>query len=132
MGFVAAVGADEQSAAVVQPGEGAFDDPAVASKPGAVIGLTPRDHRLDTSLPDEAAVFVVVVTSIRNDAVGAMSRSTGTAADVRHAVEQRQQLCDVVAVAAGERPGQRDAAAVYEEMLLTTATAPVDRAGTRL
>jgi L-fuconate dehydratase len=51
---------------------------------------------------------------------------------VRHAVEQREQLCDVVAVAAGERPGQGDAAAVYEEMLLATAPASVDRAGARL
>jgi hypothetical protein len=46
---VAAVGADEQSAAVVEPGEGAFDDPAVAAEAGAtlgwrraMIGFTPR------------------------------------------------------------------------------------------
>jgi hypothetical protein len=33
---VAAVGADEESAAVVKPGEGAFDDPAVMAEAGAV------------------------------------------------------------------------------------------------
>ena len=132
MGLVAAVGADEQSPPVVEPGEGAFDDPAFAAEAGAVLGLTPRDHRFDSSLPDEAAVLVVVVAAVGDDAVRAMSGSTGAAADVRHAVEQREQLRDVVAVAAGERPGQRDAAAVYEEMLLATAPASVDRAGTRL
>ncbi len=35
----AAVGADQESAVVVQPGEGALDDPAVAAEPGAVLGL---------------------------------------------------------------------------------------------
>ncbi len=132
MGFVAAVGANEQAAAVVQPGEGAFDDPAVTSKAGAVLGLTARDHRFDLSLPNEAAVFVVVVAAVGDDAVGATSGSAGAAADGWHAIEQREQLRDVVAVTAGERPGQRDAAAVYEEMMLTATAASVDRAGTRL
>jgi len=31
---VAAVGADEEAAAVVEPGKGAFDDPAVTAEPG--------------------------------------------------------------------------------------------------
>jgi hypothetical protein len=30
---VAAIGADEESAAVVEPGEGALDDPALAAEP---------------------------------------------------------------------------------------------------
>ena len=36
---VAAVGADEAAAAVVEPGERALDNPAVAAEPGAVFGL---------------------------------------------------------------------------------------------
>ena len=51
MDVVAAVGAKEQAASVVEPGEGAFDDPAVASEPGAVLvcrramtGLMPRSQ----------------------------------------------------------------------------------------
>jgi hypothetical protein len=48
VGFVLAVGAEEQSASVEQPGEGALDDPAVATEAGAVrvwgaeIRCTPR------------------------------------------------------------------------------------------
>ena len=57
---VAAVGADEEAAAVVQPGEGAFDDPTVAAEAGAVLGLAAGDDRLDAALPDEPAVLVVV------------------------------------------------------------------------
>jgi len=43
-----AVGADEESAAVVEPGEGAFDDPAVSAEAGAVFDLAACDDRPDS------------------------------------------------------------------------------------
>jgi hypothetical protein len=129
VGLVAAVGAEEQPAAVVQPGEGALDDPAVAAEPGAVLGLPSRDHWLDAALPDEPPVLVVVVAAIGDDAVGASAGSASAAAYGRHPVEQFEQLGDVVAVAARERPGKRQAATVYEEMLLAATPAAVDGAG---
>src|SRR5215213_7892006 len=85
--LVAAVGAQEQSAAVVQPGEGPFDDPAVTAEAGAVFGRSFRDQRLDAAPPDEATVLVVVVAAVGDDAVGSSPRSTDAAAHRRHAVE---------------------------------------------
>src|SRR5215207_7572383 len=132
MGLVAAVGAEEQPAAVVEPGEGAFDDPAVSAEAGAVYGLAPGDHRLDAALPEQPPVLVVVVAAVGDDAVGSPPWPSDATADRRYPIEQRQQLRDVVAVTAGQRPGQRQPAAIYEEMLFAPAAAPVDRAGTRL
>jgi hypothetical protein len=43
----ATVVADEQSLEVVQPGEGAFDDPAGTAEPRAVLGLAAGDLRDD-------------------------------------------------------------------------------------
>jgi hypothetical protein len=129
---VAAVGPNEETATVVQPGEGALDDPAVAAEPGAVLGLAASDDRFDAALPDEPAVLVVVVAAVSDQRSRPASWATNTAADGRHPVEQLEQLGDVVAVAAGERPGERNTAAVYEQVVLAAATAPVDRAGTRL
>ncbi len=43
MDLGAAVVADEQPFEVVQPGEGALDDPAGATEPGAVLGLAAGD-----------------------------------------------------------------------------------------
>jgi hypothetical protein len=71
---MSAIGAEKQSTAVMQPGEGALDDPAVASQPRAVCGLPSCDHRLDAALPDEAAVPVVVVAAVGDDAVGPSPR----------------------------------------------------------
>ena len=131
MDFVESVGAQQEAAAVVEPGEGAFDDPAVPAEARAVLGLTARDDRLDAPLPDEAAVLVVVVAAISEQRPRSATRSPWTAAHRRDAVEQFEQLGDVVAVGGGERPGQRDATTVYEQVVVATATAPVDRAGTR-
>ena len=132
MDIVAAVGADEQPAAGVEPGEGAFDDPAVTAEPGAVLGLSASDQRLDPALPDKAAVLVVVVAAVGVQRRGSSSRPTDASAHGWDAVEQFDQLSDVVAVAAGQRPGQRDAAAVYEEMVLAAPPAAIDGAGTGL
>ena len=131
MDVVAAVGADEQSAAVVKPGEGSLDDPAVAADPGAVLGLAAGDQGFDATLPDETAVLVVVVAAVGDQRLGASSWPADAAADGRHSVEQLEQLGDVVAVAAGERPGERDAATVYEQVVLAACPAAIDRAGTR-
>ena len=87
MDVVAAVGADEQSAAVVQPGEGALDDPTVATEPGAVHGLTTSDQRLDATLPEQSTVFVVVVAAISDQRRRATPWPADAAADRRHPVE---------------------------------------------
>ena len=129
MGVVAAVGTDEEAAAVVESGEGSFDDPAVAAEAGAVVGLATGDDRLDASLRDEAAVLVVVVAAVDDQRSRSAARPADPAAHGRHAVEQLEQLGDVVAVAAGERPGERDPAAVYQQVMLAAEAAPVDRAG---
>ena len=114
MDVVAAVGADKEAAAVVEPGEGALDDPAVAAEPGAVLCLAASDQRLDATLPDKATVLVVVVAAVGDQRPRSAARAADPAADGGHAVEQFEQLGDVVAVAAGERPRKRDATAVYE------------------
>jgi hypothetical protein len=85
---VAAVSADEQAAAVVQPGKGALDDPAVAAEPGSVLGLTASDQGLDAALPDEAAVLVVVVAAVGDQRPRSASWPADAAADGRHPVEQ--------------------------------------------
>lgn len=131
MDVVAAVGADQETAAVVEPGEGALDDPAVTAQPGAVLGLATSDDRLHASLPDKAAVLVVVVAAVGDQCARSASRSADATADGGHPIEQLEQLGDIVAVAAGERPGERDTAAVYEQVVLAARPAAIDGAGTR-
>ena len=97
----------------MQPGEGSFDDPAVAAEAGAVLGLAASDDRLDAALPDEPPVPVVVVSRGRRSASAVCVVGDRSGRARWHPVEQLEQLGDVVAVAAGERPGERDATPAY-------------------
>jgi hypothetical protein len=107
-----AVVADEEPAALVQPGEGAFNDPAFAAEPGAVSCPAAGDHGLDAARPQLSAIALVVVAAVGDEPIGSSPRPSDAAAHCRDGVEQRQQLGDVVAVAAGECPGQRQAAPI--------------------
>jgi hypothetical protein len=111
---VAAVVADEQSLELVEPGEGALDNPACPSESGAVLGLAAGDLGLDPELPEKAPVLVVVVAAVGDDPLGSSAGAADLAAHRRDTLDQRDQLGDVVAVAAGDRPGQRDPGGVYE------------------
>jgi len=84
------------------------------AEPAAVLRLSAGDDRFDAEFPDEAPVLVMVVAAVSEQPLRSSPRPAGAAVYRRHPVEQRQQLRDVVAVAAGERPGQRQAAGVYE------------------
>jgi len=110
----AAFVADEQPFEVVQPGEGALDDPALAAETGAVLALAARDQRLDAAFADKTAVLVVVVAAVGDHAVGAATRPSRPSRDRRHRLQERDQLGDVVAVAARDREGERDPARVDE------------------
>ena len=118
MDLVAAVVADEQPFQLGQPGEGAFDDPAVAAEPGAVGGSAAGDLGGDAALAEQAPVLVVVVAAVGGDRVGPSARAADASAHRGHAVDERDQLRDVVAVSAGDRPGQREPARVDQEVVL--------------
>jgi hypothetical protein len=102
----------------VRPGEGAFDDPAVAAEPGAVLGLAACDLGFDPPAAEFAPVLVVVVAAVGSDAVGAPPGPTDLAAHGRDTVDERDQLCDVVAVAARDRESERDPGRVDQEVVL--------------
>ena len=78
-----------------------------------MTGLMPRAQ-------SRRAVLVVVVAAVGRDEVGLLARAPDLPGDRPGVqdIEQRQQLRDVVAVAAGQRDGQRDPAGVDEQVVL--------------
>ena len=116
-----------QASELVEQGEGLFHDPP--HRLVVVSGAAPADQRPDSTLAEQAAVFVVVVAAVSNDHVRLATRVTSAATDRRDRVQQRNQLGHVVAVAAGQYHRERDAAAVADQVVLGAGLAPVDRAG---
>jgi hypothetical protein len=56
----------------------------------------------------------VVVAAIGGEPLGPAAWAADLAAHGRDALDQRDELGDIVAVAAGDRPGQRDPGRVYK------------------
>jgi hypothetical protein len=127
----AAFVADEQPFELMQVREGALDDPADGAEAGAMLGAAASDDGSDPAGADEPAVLVVVVAAVADQLVGPSTRPPDQAADRGHAVEKRDQLRDVVAVAAGERERERDPGRVDEEMVLRSGSASINRARAR-
>jgi hypothetical protein len=113
---VADLPADTQAAEVVQERELGFRHPPVDAKARAVFGAASGDLRADAQLTDPAAVGVVVVAAVGVHRLRAPSRPAALAADRRDGLDQRDQLGDVVAVAAGEGGGERNAAGEVQQV----------------
>lgn len=112
--------AGSEAAEVVQVREAAFDDPALAAEVRSVLDAAAGDQWLDAPGPEQSSVLVVVVAAVGEDEVGLLAWPSELAGD-RPRVEvlkQRDQLRDVVAVAAGQRDRERDPGGVDEKMVL--------------
>jgi hypothetical protein len=112
--------ADPEASEVVEVGEAAFDDPALCAQAGAVCDAAPRDDRGDPAGAQQPAVLVEVIAAVGQQPVGLLAWSSRFALDRSglEVVEERDQADDVVAVAAGQLDGQRDAGRVDQQMML--------------
>jgi hypothetical protein len=107
VGLFAAFVTDVESVELVEPGEGALDDPAPAAETGAVLGHPARDQRCDAECAQLAPVELVVVAAIGDHTLRASFWTPGSSAHRRDRLHQQQELGAVVAVGAGQSPGQR-------------------------
>lgn len=111
---------------LVQPGEGALNDPAHLAQAGTVGDAASGDQRLDAPIPQQAAVLVEVVASVGIQTPGLAARTSAQTPDRRDGVEQRQELGDVVPVTAGEGDGERGSVAVDNQVVLGAGAGAVD------
>ena len=97
-----------------------------------MLGPAARDHRFDPALAKLPAVAVVVVAAIADQLVRPLAGPADDPAHGRDPVDEREQLCDVMAVAAGERVGERDPALVDDQVVFGAQPSTVNRARARL
>jgi len=110
--------AGAQTAEVVQPCEGALDDPPLGAQARAMLDATPGDRWLDTARSERPTVLGMVIAAVGEQPLGSPAGSSGLASDRADPIEQREQLGDVIALAASECDPQRDAVSVGDQMML--------------
>lgn len=74
----------------------------------------------------------MVIAAVREQRVGLAARSSDAAMDGRDRIEQRQELGDVVAIAAGQQDGERSAVSVGDDVVLRAGPPAIDRRRARL
>ncbi len=111
---------------LVQPGEGALDDPAHLAQSGAVGDAASGDQRLDAAFPQQAAVLVEVVAPVRIQTPGLAAGASPSSPNRRDGIEQGQELRDVVSVAAGEGDGKWGSVPVDDQVVLGAGAGAVD------
>ena len=114
----------------MQPGDGAFHDPASGAEAGAVGCAASGDDGGDAAGADLVAVAVVVVAPIGIQPVGAPPWWSWSAADRGDGVEQGGGLRGVVPVPAGQCDREGNAAGVGDDVVFRARFAAVDRART--
>ncbi len=87
----------------------------------------PRDLGVDPSGPEFATVLVVVIAAVGEEPFGPAAWPTNLAAHRSDGIDERQQLGDVIAVAAGQRDRQRHPGGVGDQVVLGTGAATIDR-----
>jgi hypothetical protein len=113
----------------VQPGEAALDYPALAAQARAMGDPAAGDPRGDAALAELSAVDVVVIAAVGEQLPRSPARPPASTADRWDGLDERDELGDVVAVAAGQADRQRDAAGVADQVVLGAGPAAVDRGG---
>lgn len=116
----------EQSAEAVQPSEGALDDPSKAPQSAAVAGVLARESARDSAAAQFFAVRLRVVRAVGVHDRGSSPRSARLAADRRDAVNESQQLRDVVSIGLREHDRERHAAGVHDDVVLAARPSAVD------
>src|SRR6185369_16062987 len=89
------------------------------------------DYGLDPGRPDLPAVLVMVIAPVSVDRVRALPGPAAAAPHRRDRLDKRHQLGDVVAVAAGQRHGQRDPVPFGDHVVLRAGPGAIDRARAR-
>ena len=109
---------DAKPAELVKPGEAALHDPALGAEAGAVVLAPAGDQWLDAPAPELTAIFVVVIAPVGEQPVGTLAGTADPAGDRHDAVDQGQELGDVIAVSACEGDCQRQPAGIGQQVVL--------------
>jgi hypothetical protein len=94
---------------LVQPGDGAFDDPPGLAWIAAVCGSASGNLVLYAALRQRHPVGTTIVGAVGLDRAGLFQRASVLCSNRLNAIDQWQQLRDVMPVGLGQKDMDRDA-----------------------
>lgn len=128
MEIVAPLEANEKSSVAVQPGEVAFDDPAMAAERGAGLDTLASNAWGDVPTAEGSTPRAGLIRLVGVELVRASTRSAAWALDGRDLVNEIQEHGALVDVRASQAADQRDALPLAHHMVLRPWSAAISRA----
>ena len=119
--------ADGETPEAIEPGEGAFDDPAIAAETLAGLDAAPGDARRDASLPAGAAAAAMIIGLVRVQLSRPAPRPAALAADRWDRIEHLLEGHAVMHIGPGQGERERDTVTVRDEVAFRAGTAPIGR-----
>jgi hypothetical protein len=117
MNVVAFLITNAKTPILVEPRDGAFYYPAIYAQSASVFSPSFSQQGDNSSAAKLSAMRLGVIGPITKKAIGMLKRSADLACDWRDTVNQRQKLCDVVAVCTGQYRRKRDTISVRYQMV---------------
>jgi hypothetical protein len=110
--------ADSKSMEIMEPSMSTCDYPSILSEAAAMLSAAPRENRFDTPIAQFLPVCFGVVSAIGIDNLRLLQRATADTTDGWNRVNERQQLCDVMAICTGQDDRKWHAVCVGSDMVL--------------
>jgi hypothetical protein len=117
MNIVAFLIPNAKTPVLVQPRNSAFYYPAIYTKSASVISPSFSQQGDNSSTAKLSAMRLRVIAPIAKKAVGMLNRPSNLACDWRDTVNQRQKLCNIVPVCAGQYHRKRNTIGVGYQMV---------------
>jgi hypothetical protein len=117
MNVVAFLITNAKTPILMEPRDGAFYYPAIYAQSASVFSPSFSQQGDNSSAAKLSAMRLGVIGPITKKAIWMLKRSANLACDWRDTVNQRQKLCDVVAVCTGQYHRKRDAIGVRYQMV---------------
>ena len=121
--------ADSQPAEAAEPGQGAFDDPAIPSQALAALDTTPGNPIADPSFGQGITAARLVIGFVGMEFVRTLTGPAPTLMDRRYSIDQLLEEAAVVNVCRGDPQGEWDAVGVGDDVALGPGAAAVGRIG---
>jgi hypothetical protein len=103
---------------IMEPRMSPLDYPSIFSEATAMLGSAPRKNGLDTTIAQFLPVYIGVVSAISVEDLRLFQSATANTADGWNRLNERQQLCDVIAIGSGQDDREWHPICVSSDMVL--------------
>lgn len=110
---------------LMQPRNTAFYHPAIDTQSTSVFSPSFSKEGDNSSAAKLSAMWLRVIAPVTKKTIGMLKRSANLACDWRDTVNQRQKLCDIVAVCTGQYHRKRDTIGIRYQMVFRTFFTPI-------